>query len=152
MMPALILFLSIGFLLAVLLTDMIFDSLALPYRGRKQTLPEDVLATMAHYYRRVTSIPYPLFVVMLTLLTMILLQIIQRRMADWVGWTSLALFLSSAGFAVAFIIPTASRLGSRKDDVEKQSELARLLFPAHAAFFVLILALAAIQFYVSLGS
>jgi hypothetical protein len=49
-----------------------------------------------------------------------------------------------------FIIPTARRLGSRKDDIGKQSELARLLFPAHVLCFTLILALGGIQFYISL--
>jgi cell division protein FtsW (lipid II flippase) len=151
-MPASILFLSIGFLLAVLLTDMIFDAQALPYRGKDQRVPEEVLASLSHYYRRLTKIPQPLFAVMLTLLVVILSQIIKHRMAGWVGWSSLTLFLISAGYAVAFIIPTASQLSSRKDTIEKQSELAHRLFPAHALCFVLILALGAIQYYIALGS
>jgi hypothetical protein len=84
---------------------------------------------------------------MAIMLAMIILQITQSLIPVWVGWTSLLLFLIPTGYAGVFIIPTANRLGSRKDPIEKQSALARSLFPAHVFCFVLILCLGVIQMY-----
>jgi hypothetical protein len=146
-MPALMLFLGIGFLTAVLWTDMLFDSSALPYRGKNEPLPEEVLASISNYYRRVTYKPYALFVVMAAMLAVIILQIKQGLVPVWVGWISLLLFLASTGCAGAYIIPMVGRLGSRKDKIEKQSELARALFPAHVFCFILVVSLGVIQLY-----
>ncbi len=150
-MSTLTLFAGIGFLIAVLWIDLIFDSSVWIYRGGNKDLPEEVLAAMSHYYRRVTYKPYVLFLIMAIILWMIILQITQSLVPAWVGWLSLILFLASAGCAGTHIIPAASRLGSRTDQVEKQSALARTLFPAHVFCFILILLLGAIQFYAAWG-
>ena len=44
-----------GFLLAVLWMDLMFDVQVLRHRGSTAPLPEDVLASIAAYYRRVTT-------------------------------------------------------------------------------------------------
>ena len=146
-MYTLTLFAGIGFLIAVLWIDLIFDSSAWLYRGGNEDLPEEVLATMSHYYRRVTHKPYMLFLIMAIILGMLILQITQNLVPAWIGWLSLILFLISAGCAGVYVIPIASRLRSRTDQIEKQSQLARSLFPAHVFCFILILLLGAIQFY-----
>jgi len=146
-MPALILLLGVGFLTAVLWTDLVFDSAILPYRGTGENLPEEVLAATSSYYRRVTYKPYALFVVMAAMLGSLIFQITQGLVPDWVGWTSLVLFLVPSGCAGAYIIPIAVRLGAGKDGIEKQSELARSLFGAHVFCFILVIMLIAIQLY-----
>jgi len=146
-MSILILFACIGFLIAILWTDLVFDSSVLPYRGKNELLPEEVLSTTSHYYRRVTYKPYALFVIMAAMLTVIIQQIVQNLVPAWVGWSSLLLFLVPTGYASVYIIPMAGRLGSRTDTIEKQSELARSLFNAHVFCLILIVLLAAVQFY-----
>ncbi len=146
-MPALILCLSIGFLTAVLWTDLVFDSVILPYRGTGENLPEEVLAATSSYYRRVTYKPYALFLVMAAMLGALIFQIAQGLVPAWVGWTSLILFLIPTGCAGAYVIPIAVRLGARKGGIEKQSALARSLFGAHLFCFILVIMLIAIQIY-----
>ena len=149
-MSVLILFACIGFLFAVLWIDLIFDSLVLSHHD-KEALPEEVLATMSSFFRRLTHKPRLIFAIMITMLVIIILQIVQGSVAAWVGWTSLALFLIPTGFAAIHIIPTARRLGSRIDEVEKQSKLARSLFAMHTFSLIMMLLLGVVQFYAAWG-
>jgi hypothetical protein len=50
-----ILILCGGFLLAVLWMDLMFDVQVLRFRDATRELPEDVLGSIAAYYRRVTT-------------------------------------------------------------------------------------------------
>ncbi len=141
---SLILFAGIGFLLAVLSTDLIFDSTT----GKSS---KDALKTTSFYYRRIASEPFLLFGVMLIMLVILVLQIILGPAARWMGWVSLILFLIPTIFAGVYIIPTAQRLGSRADPVEKQNQLVRSLFWAHVFCLVLMIAFGAFQFYIARG-
>ena len=145
-MSVLILFACIGYLLAVLWIDLIFDSLVLPHHD-KETLPEEVLATMAAFFKRLTHKPRLIFVVMLSMFTIVILQIVHGTVPAWVGWASLVLVTVPTGYATARVMPAARRLGARTDQPEKQSELARSLFAMHTFSFILMTLLGLIQLY-----
>ena len=130
-MSVLILFLCIGYLIAVLWIDLIFDSLVLPHHGSNEPLPEEVLATMSSFFKRLTLKPRLIFVVMIAMFAIVILQIVQGTVPAWVAWASLVLVVVPTGYASARVMPAARRLGSRIDPVEKQSELARSLFAMH---------------------
>ena len=122
-----------GFLLAVLWFDLMFDVQTL--RHPAGGLPDDVLASIAAYYRRVTTAAHPMNLlvggVMAATLATIVAQIAGGDAPAWVGWASLAL----AGFAIAVAalhtFPAAVRLCARADPVETQSRLARSICRDH---------------------
>src|SRR5215510_11066096 len=145
-MSALILCACVGYLIAVLWIDLIFDSLVLPHHD-KETLPEEVLATMSSFFKRLTHKPRLIFLVMVTMFVIVILQIVQGIVPAWVGWTSLVLVVAPTGYASARVMPAARRLGSRKDGVQKQSDLARSLFSMHTLSFILMTLLFVLQLY-----
>ena len=135
-----------GFLLAVLWFDLMFDVQA---RGHRGDLPEPVLASIAGYYARVTTAARPMnrliATVMLATVAAIVVQIVKGDDPAWVGWTSLALALSAIGLAGAHTVPSAVRLGTRRDDVATQSRLARSILHDHLICLAAIAALLAVQ-------
>src|SRR5215510_12566876 len=145
-MSALILCACIGYLIAVLWVDLIFDSLVLPHHD-KETLPEEVLATMSSFFKRLTHKPRLIFVVMVTMFMSMILQIVQGTVPAWVAWTSLVLVVAPTGYASTRVMPAARRLGSRIDGVEKQSELARSPFAMHSFSLFLMTLLMVVQLY-----
>ena len=127
-----------GFLLAVLWFDLMFDVQAL--RPRHGELPEQTLASIAGYYRRVTTAARPMnrlvAAAMLATLGALVVEIAKGVYAAWVGWASLALALTAAR-----TVPSAVRLGGRTDTAEVQSGLARAICRDH---LICILAIAAV--------
>jgi hypothetical protein len=150
-MLALILFAGIGFLLAVLWIDLVFDAMVLPYHDQNEPLPEKVLGTMSSFYHHITFNPIPLFIVMLIMLGILILQLVQHSIPALLGWLSLVLFLIPTVYAAVRIIPVANRLGSRKDTHTEQSKLARSLFAMHLFSFIVVLLFGAVQFYAAWG-
>ena len=148
-MSTLILCACIGFIIAVMWIDLIFDALVLPHHNSKDPLPEEVLATMSSFFKRITYKPFLIFVILVGMFTIIIQQIINSSVPVWAAWASLIPILVSFGFAVSSVFPTARRLGSRVDTLEKQSELARSLFPIHAFVLIAMLLVLAVQMYVS---
>lgn len=136
-----------GFLLAVLWFDLMFDVQVIARRGpelarrgqepaqRGQELPEEVLASIAGYYRRVTTAARPMnrliALVMLATLAALVVEIAAGGQASWVPWASLALAVAAIGLAGAHTVPSAVRLGTRHDPVQGQSALARSIFRDH---------------------
>ena len=131
-----------GFLLAVLWFDLMFDVQVL--RGA----PEEGLASIASYYRRVTTGARPMSMlvgaVMAGTLAAIVAQIAGDDSPGWVGWSSLALAGAAIALAAAHTVPAAARLGARRDPPAAQLRLARgvcrdhlLCFPAIAAVIVI---------------
>jgi hypothetical protein len=122
-----------GFLLAVLWFDLMFDVQAL--RGGDGELPEAVLASIAGYYRRVTTTARPMdrliALVMLITLAGIVVEVVRGDVPAWVGWTSLVLAAAPIALAATRILPRAVRLGAREDTVERQSALARSVGRGH---------------------
>ena len=122
-----------GFLLAVLWFDLMFDVQAL--RRRDGDLDEDVLASTAGYYRRVTTAARPMnrlvAVVMLGTIFAIVIQLIQGDAPRWAGVVSLVLTAGAISLAAVHTVPSAMRLGTRADTIAVQSGLARSILRDH---------------------
>ncbi len=136
-----------GFLLAVLWFDLMFD---IQVRGQGgPELPEGSLASIAGYYGRVTTSARPMnrliATVMLGTLAGIVVEIAEGDSPRWVAWVSLALAAAPILLAGARTVPSAVRLGSRRDTIEAQSALARSIFRQHLICFASIAALLVFQ-------
>ena len=136
-----------GFLLAVLWFDLMFDVQVL--RHQERDLPEDVLASIAGYYRRVTTAARPMnrliAAVMLATIAAIVGQLARGDDPRWVGWASLVLAAAPILLAAAHTVPSAVRLGARTDATDHQSALARSIFRDHLLCAAAITALLAVQ-------
>lgn len=133
-MTALLLAACGGFLLAVLWFDLMFDVQVLRHRGTAE-LPDDVLASIAAYYRRVTTeatpMGYLVGVVMIAALAALVAQLIGGDVPRWRSTLSLALLSGGVGLAGRRVFPNAIRLGTRRDSVGVQSALARTICRDH---------------------
>jgi len=98
-----------GFLLAVLWFDLMFDVQVVGHRERE--LPEELLASIAGYYRRVTTAARPMnrliAAAMLATLAAIIVEITAGEQMPWVPWASLALALPPIVLAGAHTVPSA---------------------------------------------
>jgi hypothetical protein len=90
-----------GFLMAVLWFDLMFDVQTRGHRGA--ALPDDVLASISAYYRRVTTDAAPMGrlvgMTMLVTLSAIVAQVVTATGPRWVAWLSLAAAASAIGLA-----------------------------------------------------
>ena len=122
-----------GFLLAVLWFDLMFDVQALRHRDRD--VAEDVLASTAGYYRRVTTAARPMnrlvALVMLGTIVAIVVQLVQGDAPRWAAVVSLVLTAAAISLAAVHTVPSAMRLGTRSDTVAGQSRLARSILRDH---------------------
>jgi hypothetical protein len=137
-----------GFLLAVLWFDLMFDVQAL--RHRDGDLPEDVLGSIAGYYRRVTTAARPMnrliSTVMLGTIVAVVIQLVRDDAPNWVSGTSLVLIATPVVLAAAHTFRAAVRLGRRTDPVDVQSALARSILRDHVLCLVAIVSLLTLQF------
>ncbi|HVA44238.1 MAG TPA: hypothetical protein VNF50_12210 [Acidimicrobiales bacterium] len=104
-----------GFLGAVLWFDLMHD---VQVRGRREPeLTEAVLASIAGYYRRVTTEARPMnrlvALAMLTTVGTVAAQLASARPARWVGGLSMGLVLAPVLLAGVRTVPNAVRLGRR---------------------------------------
>jgi hypothetical protein len=124
-----------GFLLAVLWMDLMFDVQVLRHRRRGAELPEAVLASIAAYYRRVTTTARPMGhlvgVVMATTLVTASVSIAVGDGGRWLALASLALCGGPIALAFARVYPNAVRLAARSDTAPEQSALARSICRDH---------------------
>jgi hypothetical protein len=136
-----------GFLLAVLWFDLMFDVQILRHRAAE--IPEDVLASIAGYYRRVTTTARPMnrlvAAAMLATIAAIVVQIAKGDAPRWAAWTSLALAVLAIGIAAAHTVSSAIRLGARTDAPEDQARLARSICRDHLVSFAAIILLLVVQ-------
>jgi hypothetical protein len=136
-----------GFLLAVLWFDLMFDSQVLRHPGRD--LPEDVLASISAYYRRVTTAARPMnrlvALAMLATLVAIVIELARDDVPNWVGRVSLALAISAILLAAVHTFPSARQLGARSDTLAHQSRLARSICRDHLLCLAAIVSLLTIQ-------
>lgn len=136
-----------GFLLAVLWFDLMFDVQVISHGGR--ALPEEALASIARYYRRVTTAARPMnlliALVMLATLAAVVVEIAGEHGRPWVAWASLAATIPPLALARARTVPNAVRLGTRGDSLERQSALARAIYRDHLACAAAMLALLTLQ-------
>jgi hypothetical protein len=114
--------------------DLMFDVQVLRYRDTPN-VPEDVLSSIAAYYRRVTTLAQPMNRavggMMLVLVLTLLAQIIGGRAQRWVGVASSPFCGAPILLAGLRVVPNAVRLGSRVDAVGEQSRLARAICRDH---------------------
>jgi len=136
-----------GFLLAVLWFDLMFDVQVIGHRDRE--LPDEVLASIAAYYRRVTTSARPMnrlvAAVMLATLATLVLEATSGDTRLAVALVSIALALAPIGLAGARTVPGAVRLGTRSDPTAAQSALARSICRQHIFCAASIAALLAVQ-------
>jgi ER membrane protein SH3 len=136
-----------GFLLAVLWFDLMFDVQTLGHP--EPEMPEQVLASIAGYYRRVTTAARPMnrlvAAVMVATLAAIIVQIARGEQPRLIGWASLALAGAPMLLAGAHTVPSAVQLGTRADTRDRQSMLARSICRDHLLCVASITALLALQ-------
>jgi hypothetical protein len=136
-----------GFLLAVLWFDLMFDVQV--RRHPEGELPEEVLASIAGYYRRVTTAARPMnrlvAAAMLATVAAVVVQIARAEEPRWVGWASLGLVGFAVAIAAAHTVPAAVRLGARRDPPEAQSRLARSILRDHVLCFAAIASTLVVQ-------
>jgi hypothetical protein len=138
-------FICIGFMLAVLYIDLMFDVTAVPHRGSNTTLPKEVLDPITLYYGRITQNPYVLMFVMLTTTVCLVMEIVYSLVPRWAGYSSLVFMVLAMGIGSAKVIPAAQRLASGRDPEELRTRLIHSMFPAHVLLLICIILLAAIQ-------
>jgi hypothetical protein len=128
-----------GFLLAVLWFDLMHDVLVL---RRREPVPEAELATIAGYYRRVTTDARPMnrlvALAMAGLLAAVGVQLAGDDTANWVAGATLALLAGAIGLAGLHTVPSAVRLGQRADPIEVQARLARSILRDHLVCLVCV--------------
>jgi hypothetical protein len=136
-----------GFLLAVLWFDLMFDVQALRHRDRE--LPEGVLASIAGYYRRVTTAARPMnrlvAAAMVATIAAIVVQLVLGDAPRWAAAVSLALTATAVLLAAVHTVPSAVRLGARSDTTERQSRLARSILRDHILCITAVTAVLVIQ-------
>jgi hypothetical protein len=136
-----------GFLLAVLWFDLMFDVQVIGHR--EPDLPEGVLASIAGYYRRVTTAARPMnrlvAAVMLATIVAAGAQAVDTDAASWVGWAALTLALGAVGLAGAHTVPSAVRLGARTDAPSTQSRLARSICRDHVVCIAAIASILVVE-------
>jgi hypothetical protein len=136
-----------AFLLAVLWFDLMFDVQVL--RHRDGTLPEEVLASIAGYYRRVTTAARPMnrliALVMLGTIASVTAQLVRDDAPRWAAAVSLVLVLGAVTPAAARTVPSAVRLGARTEPLEEQTRRARAICRDHLACLAAIGSLLVVQ-------
>jgi hypothetical protein len=137
-----------GFLLAVLWMDLIFDVQVFGHQQGAAELPEQVLASIAGYYRRATTTSRPMSrliaLVMVTLLSSLGFASIRGHHPGWLLLTSAALAGVPVALALAHTVPSAIRLGGRLDSRVDQTRLARAICRDHLICFACLLAFLAL--------
>ena len=137
-----------GFLTAVLWFDLMFDVQLRPCRADVE-VPDAVIASIAGYYRRVTTDARPrnllVAAVMLATLAAIAAQMIRDDTPRWVSGVSLVLAAGPIGLAMARTVPNAVRLGGRTDAAAHQTQLARRVYRDHQLCIASISTLLVVQ-------
>jgi hypothetical protein len=124
-----------GFLVAVLWMDLMFDVQVLRDRRRDIELPEPTLASIAAYYRRVTTTARPMGhlvgAVMAIAVGTLVVEIALGEGSRWLAFSSLLLCGGPILLALLRVHPNAVRLGARSDELRRQSALARSICRDH---------------------
>ena len=137
-----------GFLIAVLWFDLMFDVQVLRHR-REREAPEPALASIAAYYRRVTTTASPMGrlvgLVMVVLWAGLIVQAVDGGAPVWVSAASIPAALIATGLAGVRVFGRARRLGARADSPGVQSALARGILRDHVVCLAAMSVLLALQ-------
>ena len=143
-----------SFLLAVLWFDLMFDVQVLAHRG--PVLPAPVLASIAAYYRRVTTDANPMgrlvAVVMAGTLICLIAELLRHDAPLWSAWPSLVLVLGAVGLVGARAVRNAVRLGGGEGSPEERSALARAILRDHLSCFASMAVAVGLQLAAALSS
>ncbi len=134
-----------GFLMAVLWFDLMFDVQVL--RMSRVEPSEEILASIAAYYARVTGSPMGRLVgvVMLIALSGTLYQLISGAIPRGIAALALATTAAPVLLAALRVLPNAVRLGTRADPIDGQACLAHSIYREHLACLVSILTFSALE-------
>ena len=114
--------------------DLMFDVQVLRFRTARE-LPEEVLSSIAGYYRRVTTLARPMNYavggMMLVTILSLMVQLVRGGDERWMGLISMPLCGGPILLAAVRVVPSAVRLGSRLDPAAEQSRLARAICRDH---------------------
>jgi hypothetical protein len=123
----------LGFLLAVLWFDLMFDVQVRAHRDGD--LPDDVLASIAGYYARVTTGARPrnrlVPLVMLGAVAATIGELVGDAAPTWAVAVALTLVLTPVVVAGRSTVPSAVRLGRRTDSPAVQAATARRIYRQH---------------------
>lgn len=135
-----------GFLVAVLWMDLMFDVQVLRHHGAAE-LPEPVLASIAAYYRRVTTDAWPMSYLIAAVMLLGIVALVTRlaTMPAWAGVASVVLLGGPVLLAAKRIVPNAVRLGRRADSIAVQSALARAICREHLLCLAAVVGFLALQ-------
>jgi hypothetical protein len=129
-----------GFILAVLWMDLMFDRQALARSARSGPLPEDVLASIAGYYRRVTTDAHPMSRLIAAVMVVTVVgsayRLLRGDQPVWAQAAALVLCAAPIALAAVRIVPSAVRLGARADASEEQCRRAHEIARAHVLCFL----------------
>jgi hypothetical protein len=143
-MTSLLVIAGAGVLVGVLWMDLMFDVQALGHAG---ALPEPVLASIAGYYRRVTTEAWPMGALigasMAVAAGSAAWQLV--RQPSWAHAAVLMLVCIPVALAARRVLPHAVRLAQRHDSPAEQSRLARAICHDHLACLAMMLAVLALQ-------
>jgi hypothetical protein len=119
-----------GFLLGVLWMDLMFDVQVFGHAGQ---LPEPVLASIAAYYRRVTTDASPMSALIATTMALVVGGSLWQalRAPGWRSVAALVLIAVPVALAAVRVVPNAVRLGQRTDPPVVQDTLARAIARDH---------------------
>jgi hypothetical protein len=136
-----------GFLAAILWMDLMFDVQVLRHRRPDGELPEDVLASIAAYYRRVTTEASPMghLIGVVMGITLFALALENLRAPGGITVVSIPLLAGPIVLAALRIVPNAARLGARLDSTSQQAALARGICRDHLLCLAGVLAFLALQ-------
>jgi len=131
---------GLGFLLAVLWFDLMFDVQTVGHHDTE--LPPEVLVSIAAYYRRVTTTARPMnrlvAATMFVALAGLIGEIVRHDVGAWVAYPSLALTAAAITLAAGRTVRNAVRLGAQIDAPARQSVLARTILRDHGLCFLAI--------------
>jgi hypothetical protein len=138
-----------GFLLAVLWMDLMFDVQVLATPDGSSPVPEAVLASIAGYYRRVTTDAAPMGrligIVMAATLLMTGVQALRSRAPIWLRVLPPLLILVPLVLVTTRVFPNAVLLGARSVSNEEQSLIARAVLADHLFCLACIVLLLLLQ-------
>jgi hypothetical protein len=129
-----------GFLLAVLWMDLMFDVQIARIVGAAEER-EATIASIARYYRRVTTDAFP----MNRLIGGVMAVQLWGMVTGWCALLVIAFGVAPIALAGARIVPAAVRLGARTDTLPVQIALARDVYRGHMLCFVAIAAFIVLQ-------
>ena len=111
--------------------DLMFDVQLLGRRASN----EEAVTSISSYYRRVTTEARPMnrlvALVMVVTLASIVTELARGTRPTVVWWICLALTVVPVSLAGAHTVPSAVRLGTRRDDRERQLAIARSILRDH---------------------